>query len=167
MLVLARLEAARGNYDGANALIADALVLKPNYTDAVFLESQISVTRGDVPAAIASAEKAGILAPNDAVVFFQIGFLKYTNKDYRGAIEALERSVTLRNQYSNARYFLGLSYSKLGRVEEAIAQFEEIEKYNPDNAEVKLILSNLRQGKPPLTGAVEPATRDELPVSEE
>ena len=167
VLVLARLEAARGNYDGANALIADALVLKPNYTDAVFLESQISVTRGDVPAAIASAEKAGILAPNDAVVFFQIGFLKYTNKDYRGAIEALERSVTLRNQYSNARYFLGLSYSKLGRVEEAIAQFEEIEKYNPDNAEVKLILSNLRQGKPPLTGAVEPATRDELPVSEE
>lgn len=169
-LQLARLEAAKQNFGSAKKYADEALQLKPNYSDAVFLKSQIAVTEGNVPEAIISATKASELAPNEPLVFFQIGFLRYTNKEYNEAVNALERAILLNPQYANARYFLGLSYSKLGRVDDAIEQFVEISKNNPDNQEIQLILKNLRQGRPPLTGSEtvleEPETREELPVSD-
>jgi tetratricopeptide (TPR) repeat protein len=73
-------------------------------------------------------------------------------------------------QYSNARYFLGLIYSRAKSTDAAIAQFEEIMKLNPDNQEVKKILDNLRMGKPALDGIAPPATppeqRNQPPISE-
>jgi len=97
--------------------------------------------------------------------------LKYADKDYEGSKEAMQRAVAINEQYSNARYFLGLSYYNLGDNAAAINEFEEIEKYNQDNEEVALILSNLRSGNPPFENAKppvddKPEERDELPVKD-
>jgi hypothetical protein len=66
---------------------------------------------------------------------------------------------------------LGLIYDRKGDGPRAIQQFEEIEKFNPDNQEIKRILQNLRAGKPALEGIVPPAEpperRKETPVKEE
>jgi tetratricopeptide (TPR) repeat protein len=79
---------------------------------------------------------------------------------------ALERAVALNPVYANARYFLGLSYSKLGKVKEAITQFEQISATNPDNSEVKTILSNLRAGKAPLPSNDQPEKGKTPPVKD-
>ncbi|MDO8564813.1 MAG: tetratricopeptide repeat protein, partial [bacterium] len=137
-----------------------------------FFLSQIEALEGNIKAAISSVETASVLAPNDPTVFFQLGLLRYNDRNYRGAIEALERAVGLNPAYANAKYFLGLSYEKVGRDAEAIAQFTDLQVTNPDNAEVDLILKNLKAGRAPFADAAppidaKPEKRGKLPVTEE
>jgi len=54
----------------------------------------------------------------------------------------------------------------LDRVGDAILQFEDIEKLNPDNDEVKQILSNLRNGDKPLLNVGGSSDISDLPVDE-
>ena len=171
LLSLARLEVANGQNEAARNFIKQSLDLKGNYTDAIFLLSQIEVAEGNLDGAIKSVESASIISPNDPTVFFQLGFLHYNNSDYKKAITSLERAVALESSYANARYFLGLSYDKSGRKEDAIIQFESIEKTNPTNQEVKFILGNLRAGNgafskvaPPLDD--KPEKRKNTPIED-
>lgn len=171
-LEFARLELAKGDNKKAKEFIAKALEQKGNYTEAVFLLSQIQVSEGNVNAAITSVEQAALLAPNDPALYFQLGLLNYNKRDFKGSISAFERAVTVNPNYANARYFLGLSYYQDRRINDAIIQFEAVRATNPDNQEVKLILSNLKAGREPFANAAapvdtEPEKRDTLPVEEE
>ncbi|MEK9185003.1 MAG: tetratricopeptide repeat protein [Patescibacteria group bacterium] len=156
LLTLARLDVANKKFDTAKQYIAKALNAKNDYTDAIFLLAQIQVNEGNIKDAITSVEAAAFISPNDYGIFFQLGMLRYNNKDYKGAIDALNRAVFLNDSYSNARYFLGLSLAQLGDYIRATDQFKVIEKLNPDNAEIKLILKNLLAGKSPFTNAKPP-----------
>ncbi len=166
LLTRARIDLGKDK-ESAKIYIAKALALKSDYTDAIFTLSQLQADEGNLASAIASVEVASVISPNDVGVFFQLGFLRYKNKDWQGAISAFERAVELSPSYSNARYFLGLAYDKVGREGDAIDQFQNIQTLNPDNNEVRSILSNLRAGKDPLgtaTPAQAPEKRKEPPL---
>ncbi|OHA21188.1 MAG: hypothetical protein A2849_01550 [Candidatus Taylorbacteria bacterium RIFCSPHIGHO2_01_FULL_51_15] len=170
-LILARLEVAKKDNAAAREYIAKALSKKNNYIEAIFLLSQIEVAEGNIKAAISSVEAASIIAPNDATIFFQLGLLRFNDRDYKGAAAALERSVSLNPAYANAKYFLGLSYDRLNRTADAIAQFSDLLVTNGDNEEIKLILQNLKAGRDPFANAAPPVDatpekRKTLPVSE-
>ena len=156
-LMLARLEYTKGDDVKAKDFITQALNLKQNYTDAIFLLAQIQIKDGNVNDAIKSVQAASILSPNDPTILFQLGLLQYNNKDYKDAAASLLQSIALSPQYANAKYYLGLSYDMLGKEKEAIAQFTDLKQTNPDNQEVSLILSNLKAGKPALANATPPA----------
>lgn len=162
------LERAQLAYDledwaGAKEFIGKALALRPNYIEAVFLLTQVQIKEGSIDAAIVSATQALNLNPNLPILHFQLGLLRFYNKEYTQAIEALQKAIAITPEYANARYFLGLSYSKLGKVEEAIHEFEIVLSYNKDNADVITILDNLRSGKPPFPSGI-PAAK--LPITE-
>jgi len=167
----ARVEAQVGNNEAARLALQSALSLKSNYTSALFLLAQISAQEGNIDEAIRQTEMARLTAPSDVGVLFQLGLLYYQKEDYRNASLALERAVELSSNYSNARYFLGLAYDMQEMKQKAIEQFSVLVELNPDNAEVKNILSNLRAGKRALTeiSPPEPAPeeREELPIEEE
>lgn len=165
LLARARID-LENDKESAKTYIAQALALKSDYTDAIFTLSQLQADEGNLASAIASVEVASVISPNDVGVFFQLGFLRYKNRDWQGAISAFERAVELSPSYSNARYFLGLSYEKVGRIRDAIGQFQTIQTLNPDNSEVRDILSNLRAGRDPL-GAQVPEKRKEPPLKEQ
>ena len=167
-VILARLELAKNDTEKAKEYLAAALQNKSNYTEALFLLSQIEASTGNIRGAISQTERASLIAPNDTGVFFQLGFLRYKNGDYDGAISALERAVLLNTVYANAKYFLGLSYAKVGRQGDAIAQFEGIATLNPDNGEVRNILNNLRSGNDPFADIAPPLPDDrkEPPIEE-
>lgn len=170
-LTMARLEVAKKDNAKARENIARALQEKNNYTEAIFLLSQIEVQEGNIKAAISSVEAASVIAPNDASVFFQLGLLRFNDRDYRGAASALERAVAQNPSYANAKYFLGLSYDKLRRAAEALAQFTDLSASNPDNEEIKLIVRNLKAGRDPFANAAPPVDsapekRKALPVAE-
>jgi tetratricopeptide (TPR) repeat protein len=172
-LNLANLEIAKGDIKKGREYIAKALEKKSNYTAAIFLLSQIEAEQGNIPEAINKAEQARILAPQDLGVLFQLGFLKYMSKDYTGAVDALGAAVSIRSNYSNAKYFLGLSLSKLGKTADAIQQFKDIKLLNPDNKEIEAILSNLEAGRGALENITtpknvpkEPEKRKTLPVKD-
>lgn len=170
-LSIARIEASKNNYAEAQKYIGAALQLKQNYTDAIFLLSQIQVAQGQIGEAITSVKYATQINPTNPAVFFQLGLLHYNNKDYQSAIEVLTQAVKLNNDYANAKYFLGLSYARLGKIDDAIINFESIALTNPENQEVIAILDNLRQGKTPFADVKPPVDsrpekRSTLPVKE-
>jgi len=155
---LARLEGARGNIAGSRTEVGKALTLKPNYTDAILLVVQLDIAENDIPSAIQAATAAAQTAPGVAPIWFQLGLLYYVAGNATNAALAFEQALTLVADYANAKYFLGLSYATLNRNDEAIKQFQDLEKTNPDNAEVKSILQNLQAGNAPFEGATPPVT---------
>lgn len=169
-LGIARLEAVNNNLSGAEENVIKSLELKSNYIDAIFFQSQVDILKGDINAAVRTAEQAVLVAPNDPLPYFRLGVLKYEARNFAGAAQALENALAFVPVYANARYFLGLSYSRLGRNAEAIAQFEDLKLTNPDNAEVNMILNNLVAGRDPFYSGQNSAISSdfgELPIVEE
>lgn len=157
-LALARLEAAKGNTQLAQQAITEALTLKPNYTDAILFVVQLNVANNDIPNAIRAATAATQTAPGVGPIWFELGLLNYAAGDTKSAIPALEKAVSIVPDYANAKYFLGLSYYAQKRSSDAIAQFVDLQKSNPDSQEVKLILENMQAGKQPFEAAKPPVS---------
>lgn len=170
-LSLARLETTRKDFVKSKKYISSALSQKPNYSEALFLRSQIEVAEGNLSGAIISMENISLISPSDAGVFFELGLLKYNNKDFSGAVDAFGKAINIIPQYSNAKYFLGLSFDEIGKKADAIQQFKDIAVLNPNNPEVTLILSNLNAGRDAFTNAKppidnQPEKRSKLPISD-
>ncbi|HEY9480692.1 MAG TPA: tetratricopeptide repeat protein [Candidatus Paceibacterota bacterium] len=166
-LLLARLSVANKDNKAAKGYIDQALAKKNDYADAIFLLAQIQISENDVPNAIRSTAAVATLNPNDSGIFFQLGLLYYNQKDYQSSTLALERAVALNPEYANAKYFLGLSYYQVGAKDKALVQFKDLEKTNPDNEEVKNIVSTLEAGKPLFSEQTSsPAKRTTPPVQE-
>jgi cytochrome c-type biogenesis protein CcmH/NrfG len=143
LLSLAQLELTNKNNTKARELIQQALDLKLNYTDALFLLAQIEIGEGNNSGAIKQVEKAAEMNPTDPTIFFRLGLLRYNNSDYSGAVSAFEQAVILDNTYLNARYFLGLSYQKAGRKDDALVQFKILNEVVPNNQDVQNAINSV------------------------
>lgn len=163
-LVLARLSVANKDDAAAKDYIGKALQQKNDYADAIYLLSQIYISENDVDNAIKSVSAVATLSPSDSGIFFQLGLLYYSKKDYQDATLALERAVSLDPQYANAKYFLGLSYYLTGAKDKSLAEFQDLEKTNPDNDVVKTAIANLEAGKSPVPAQTTSST---LPVKQQ
>lgn len=142
-LLLARLEATKKNFDVSKQYISQALALKPDFADAYLLLAQIQLGQNDTEGAISTLSAGSIVAP-DSNLFFTLGTLQYNQKNYREAVDSLEKAVILNPYFSNARYFLALSYHALGRDSDAVIQLEQIKILNPGNADIDSIISTLQ-----------------------
>ncbi|MHB1330881.1 MAG: tetratricopeptide repeat protein, partial [Minisyncoccota bacterium] len=162
-LLRAKLEFDNGNVEGAREFISLALSRKQDYAEAYFFLSQIEVNQNNLTEAIESAEMTAVLSPNNAGIFFQLGLLKYSDRDYSGAEEAFVRALALVSEYANAKYYLGLTLDRLGRKDEALNQFEDLRETNPDNPAVVEVLDNLRAGRNALESVS--TDTDDLPIS--
>ncbi|MFA6254036.1 MAG: tetratricopeptide repeat protein [Candidatus Paceibacterota bacterium] len=145
----ARLEISNKNLAKARDYVKDSLAVKNDYAPAISLLSQLDAQEGNLDVAARRLEEFLGIYPqyNDANLYFQLGWLKYQRENYRGAISALEQAVTIVPNFSNAKYFLGLSYDRIGDKALALKQFQEIAKLNPGNKEVEQIISNLLSGQ--------------------
>lgn len=153
------------------AQLGRSLELKPDYATAHFLAAQTALRQGNAKSAIESAERAKLSAPFDTGIAFQLGLLHYQNNDLNRAEAEFQRALSLNNDYSNARYFLGLIYDRRGERSKAIEQFEKVASLNPGNGEIPKILANLRNGKDALENISPPGPAPErrpgAPVNEE
>ena len=170
-LLVARLETVKGNLAGVTSALQQSLTLKPDYTDAILYVVQLDVAQKDIPSAIKAATAAVQSAPGVPSIWFELGLLYYSAGDTKDAIVPLEQALKLQSDYANAKYFLGLSYAAQNRTPDAITQFTDLATSNPDNQEVKLILSNLQAGRNPFTNAQPPVTptpqnRTTAPISQ-
>ncbi|MBP9749359.1 MAG: tetratricopeptide repeat protein [Candidatus Pacebacteria bacterium] len=172
LLALAALERARGNTEEARKYVEQSISVRKNYTDAIFFLAQMQLEANDTENAIRSVQAIAVFDPNNPVVFFQLGLLYYGNGDYVNAGPALMEAIRLANDYANARYFLGLTYWRLNKEKLAIDEFEKVLETNPENTEVRAIISNLKAGNPPLTmfasstPAADIQDRQGLPINE-
>lgn len=156
--------------DAAINELQRAIDLKADYSQAHFLLVQAYSRQGNLKKAIVKSIDYYNLNQKDAGAAFQLGFLYYKDNQMENAKAALEWAVSLSENYSNARYFLGLIYDAQGNKQAAKDQFQKIVSLNPENAEVKAILDNLNNNRgaletivPPLPA---PGERTQAPVPE-
>jgi len=128
---------------------------KSNYIPAQFMIAVCLGRLGEIDQAIAKLEESKKMNPQDVGILFQLGVFYYKAEKYDPARAELEQAVKLAETYSNARYFLGLAYDKLNDRKSALEQFKKVVELNPDNEDVKKIVSNLESGKKALDGLEE------------
>ena len=157
---------SKNSLEQAEKALLKAVELKQDYAEGHFLLAQVHDAKGEVEEATRRGEAAALLAPNDIGTLFQLGLLYYRSNRLEDAEIVFRRAVEINDFYSNARYFLGLIYDRMNRKNDAIAEFEKIASLNPDNDEVKRILTNLREGRKALNTIPPPAPerRKEPPV---
>lgn len=162
---LLREEEKNENLKLAKENFEKAISLKFDYVPSHFQLAMISIREGKIDEAINQLELKKPFAFSDIGWAFQLGLLYYNKNEFDKAKTEFERAVSIDQNYSNARYFLGLIYDREGNKNLAIEQFEIIERFNPENAEVKKILSNLRAGKPALEGIIagQPPIEEKVP----
>lgn len=146
LVLQAQLVTRLGELDIARRFLTEAVQLKRNYTDALFLLSQLDIQQGNATSAIATTKSIITLEPNNPGRYFQLGLLQVATGDLQNAILTLAAAITLDPNYANARYILALTYLDLGRAEEALAQLKLVETTNPDNTELKNLISQLVSG---------------------
>lgn len=138
--------------ESAKTQFTKAIELKSDYAAARFQLAMVYSQQGKTDEMLKSLEDAKKYAPGDVGLAFQLGLVYYQQENWEKAQIEFERAVRLDNSYANALYFLGLTYDKLGQKDRAIDTISAVLKLNPDNAEVKKVLDNLKSGKKALDG---------------
>jgi tetratricopeptide (TPR) repeat protein len=151
--ILAKLALSKTEPDEGITYAKKALDLKNDYADALLLVSQIEDSSGHSYEALAIMEKASAFNFSVPSVLFQLGYLRYKNGNYEEAASALEKATEMAPDYANAKYFLGLSYFEFGRTQDALKEFIDIERLNPDRADITQIINNLQNGYAPLSSS--------------
>lgn len=168
LVALAELELLKGNKTEARDNINKAIALKSNYTDAMYMLTQIEIADGNVVGAIESTRALTFLDAGNPVRFFQLGVLQYSAKQVKESIASFEQAIALSPEYSNARYFLAFAYDSVGQKDAAASELQEVLLRNPDNAEVKSLILSLAQNGT-LSAPVAPSassTASREPISE-
>lgn len=148
--ILAQLNIANKNVKAAKEDLKAAIALKQDYTDAIFLLSQLEVQDGNVKDALAAALAANYFTPENPTILFQIGILSAAMNDYATAAAALEKAVKANSQFANARYFLSAVYAKQGNLANAAEQLQKVADLSAENAKaVADALDQLKAGKNP------------------
>ena len=124
-----------------------ALELKSNYTDGLFILSQIDITAGDVKKAIASTESLIALESNNPGRYFQLGILQAADKNASAAIAAFTAAIALDQNYANARYFRALQYLQTGDKTLALSELAIVRDLSADNKVVDELIGKIERGE--------------------
>jgi tetratricopeptide (TPR) repeat protein len=165
-LLKAYLAVQLNDFERARGEITEALALKSNYTEALFLLSQLDIQEGNTEAAITTTRQIITLEPNNPTRYYQLGILLNANTDTAGAITAFEAALARDTNFANARYLLALTYAQTGRTEDALRELRIVQATNEDNAELANIINQIET-----TGTVsvsntnlEPSINEDLPT---
>ncbi len=150
---IAQMKAAQNDAVGARASAEASLAKKADYTSAILLLAQVSLSEGKLSEAIKSVESAVFLEPQNAQLAYQLGLLNLQNKKYEAARDAFLQALSITPDYANASFFLGQSYFLLGQKDDALKQFKGLLDKNADNDTLKSVISAIEAGKDPFAPA--------------
>jgi tetratricopeptide (TPR) repeat protein len=85
-----------------------------------------------LPRALSEYEHAATLAPNDYLLWTELGRARATAGDIEGGVAALRRAVALAPNYAEQRWHLGNVLLRAGRNEEAFAELRRAGDADPD-----------------------------------
>ena len=146
-LGLAQIDIAGGKEAEARQNLESAIQIKPDFAAAHFLLSQIYARANEMTKAEEHAKAVVQLATEDSLGWYNLGTIFYAQGNNENAALALERAVTLQNNYANALFILGLSYYKLDRRDDAFSVFKLVAELNPEDANLAEMISKLENGQ--------------------
>ncbi|HYY99272.1 MAG TPA: tetratricopeptide repeat protein, partial [Pyrinomonadaceae bacterium] len=85
-----------------------------------------------LPRALSEYDQAAALAPNDYLIWTELGRARATAGDIDGGVAALRRAVALAPNYAEQRWHLGNVLLRAGRNEEAFEELRRAGDADPD-----------------------------------
>ena len=149
-------EFVKNDYEKAELHATNALYLKSDYVDAVTMLARINLAQNKSREAVSLVERAVQAMPQNPRMAFELGALKYSLKNYSGALSAFEQAATLVPGDANVQYYKGITLAQLNRRTDALAVLAPLADANPQNADLAQIVANLRLGKNPFGGVEAP-----------
>lgn len=148
----ARLALARNDSAAAEQWLNAALREKSDHLESVTFLTQLDADARRYDRAALRLEQLISAAPNQSRFWYELGWLKYQDNRDSEAIDALRQAVVIDPHFSNARYFLALSYERSGDSAAALAEFEQVLIANPDRADLQALVERLRIAAPSSNG---------------
>jgi len=121
-----------------------AVELKADYSPAHYWVAISLQRQGRTAEALERLTTLRNANPQDLGVGLQYGILLFQSGEKTAAITELERLIALSPTFSNGRWFLSAMYEDAGRLDDAIAQIEEVAKSNPNDPNIEARLGALR-----------------------
>ncbi|MCY3004732.1 MAG: tetratricopeptide repeat protein [Planctomycetota bacterium] len=95
---------------------------------------EIRIENADADGAIADSQFLLDQGVENTALLSDYGYAKFLNEDYEEALELLLRAVELDSNNLSARYRLSQTYSKLGRIDDAVAELSAILESDSEHA---------------------------------
>ena len=96
--------------------------------------AQDALKRNDYPAAVSYAERATKSAPQNAELWFLLGYCERLNARYPASVDAYNRGLKLRPNSVRGMAGLAQTYAKMGRDAEAEQLLQQVVDANPKDA---------------------------------
>lgn len=121
------------NYEEAEKSYLKVLESDPEHVDSLIGVGNCHMNRGDSEKAIEWYNKIEFEKIEDATVLYNVGTIFYNNSKFDDALKYYKKAVEVQEDFLDAIYQLGLTYLAKGSNAEALAQFENYLKFDPDS----------------------------------
>ena len=103
----------------AIANLNKAILLNPDFFDALFKRAGLKVETGDLEGAEADYSLAGKLKPRTFKVYYNRGRTRLLMKNHNGAYVDLKKAINLKDDHAESYYYLAQICDKMGEKDEA------------------------------------------------
>ncbi len=146
---LANVLARQGRYAEALEYFERGLTINPNDVEMLSNQSLALMTDGQLDHAGTTLIKAIELDPNYGHAHFNLGVLRYRQRNYGAAVEHFSDALSTNPALTQAYLNLGTTYAEMGKFRAAIDVWKQLERIQPHNASLvfNIGLSWLRLGQ--------------------
>jgi tetratricopeptide (TPR) repeat protein len=145
LMNLARLYISIDDQVKARSAIDRALQVQPFSVPVIITASQFDAGNTETSKALNRLEQATMAIPNDARLWFSLGYLRYTLGRYETAVEALRQAIRYNPTVPEFHYFFALALGKTGNRGEALKELNLLLAVDPNNKTVKDAISSLQR----------------------
>jgi len=138
---------AQEQYEQAEEAFKKVLEKSPDDTDAIIAVGNCYANRNQTEKAMEWYSKIEFEKINDPIVLYNIGNNYFKLSKFEEALKYLRRSVELQKDFLDGIYQLGLVYTSLQRIPDAVTTFEMYLKYDPDSPQASQVRSFLNDLK--------------------
>jgi tetratricopeptide (TPR) repeat protein len=133
-LNVARAYVQEGQTDAAKPFLAKALTLNSKLARAHYFQALVEKADGDYDAALRSLRTVEAQYPRDRVVLNQIARILFLQRDYRGALAALDRVQAVDPEDLQMHYSKMLCYRGLGQADAAAREEQLFRRFKADES---------------------------------
>ena len=123
-----------------------SIALAPEQTESYFRLGLIELNRKDLDEAAANFRRVLTHDPKHAGSLSGLGRVAFEQKRYSDAIDLLQRALAIDDSSREAHYYLGLTFVRVGRKEEADRQLEIATRLEHDEAQHRRTVLRIQDG---------------------
>jgi tetratricopeptide (TPR) repeat protein len=129
-----------GRIDEASRDLERALSLRPNYSDALALQTIIAVVQNDKESALNIGKQAITADPKSAAALIALSYAQQANFDLNGALSSLQQAVQLEPENALAWARLAELQLSVSRLDEALEAAQKAVAIDPNLSRTQTIL---------------------------